>query len=142
MISRKSLKSFIPNLDPLTNKISGEIIDAAYKVHFALGPGLLESVYTACLFHKLKQKGLKVEREVTLPIVFEGIRIDEGLRLDLLVEKRVVVEVKAVENTLAVHEAQLLTYLKLSVMELGLLINFNVPILKKGIKRIALSKPK
>ena len=140
MIPRKTFK--IPkNIDPETNRISGEVIDAAYKVHFALGPGLLESVYEACLSHKIKQKGLKVERQVTLPIVFEDFRLDDALKLDLVVERKVIVELKAIENILPVHEAQLLTYLKLSGMELGLLINFNVPILKKGIKRIALSKP-
>jgi GxxExxY protein len=129
------------NINPQTNRISGEIIDAAYKVHFALGPGLLESVYETCLCHKIRQKGLKTERQVSLPIVFEGIHLDDGLKLDLVVEKKVVVELKAVETILPVHEAQLITYLKLSGMELGLLINFNVPILKKGIKRIALSNP-
>ena len=141
MIPRKLLKNSL-SLDPLTNKISGEIVDAAYKVHFVLGPGLLESVYEKCLLHKISQKGLKVEQQVSLPIDFEGIRLDAGLRLDLLVEKRVIVELKAVETLLPIHEAQLLTQLKLSGMKLGLLINFNVPILKKGIKRIAYSKTK
>jgi GxxExxY protein len=115
-------------------------VDSAFKVHFGLGPGLLESVYKACLVHKLSQKGLRVEQEVPVPIIFEGLRLEAGLRLDLLVENRVVVELKAVEKILPVFGAQLLSYLKLSGHELGLLINFNVPILKKGIKRIALSK--
>lgn len=128
------------NIDPETNRIAKEVVDAAFKVHFALGPGLLENVYEACLIHKLTQKGLKVEKQVTLPIIFEGLRLETGLRLDIVVENQVVVELKAVEKVLPVHEIQLLTYLKLSGYELGLLINFNVPILKNGIKRIALSK--
>ncbi len=141
MIIKKPFKTH-QNIDPETNRISGEVVDAAFKVHFALGPGLLESVYEVCLIHKLSKKGLKVQKQVVLPIVFEEIRLDAGFRLDLLVEDKVVVEIKAIDNILPVHEAQLLTYLKLSGHELGLLINFNVPILKKGIKRIALSKPK
>lgn len=128
------------NIDPETNRIAKEIVDAAFKVHFALGPGLLESVYKTCLIHKLAQKGLKIENEVSLPIIFEGLRLETGFRLDLVVENRVVIELKAVERILPVFEAQLLSYLKLSGHELGLLINFNVPVLKKGIKRMALSK--
>jgi GxxExxY protein len=130
-------KSFF---DAATDKITGQIVDAAYQVHFGLGPGLLESVYEACLSHKLQQKALKVERQVSLPVIFETIRLDAGLQLDLLVEKKVIVELKAVENILPVHQAQLLTYLKLSGHEVGLLINFNVPVLKNGIKRMALSR--
>ena len=128
------------NIDPETNRIAKEIVDAAFKVHFALGPGLLESVYKACLVHKLGQRGLKVEQEKPVPIIFEGLRLEAGLRLDLLVENKVVVELKAVEKILPVFGAQLLSYLRLSGHELGLLINFNAPVLKKGIKRIALSK--
>jgi GxxExxY protein len=129
-------------MPPETDRVAKEVVDAAFKVHYALGPGLLESVYEACLLYKLRAKSLKVEKQVSLPVVFEGVRIDAGLRLDLIVEKRLVVELKAVDSLLPVHEAQLLTYLKLSGLELGLLINFNVPILKKGLKRIALSKNK
>jgi len=135
-------KNIPQNVDPETNRFSKEVVDAAFKVHFSLGPGLLENVYETCLIHKLTQKGLKVERQVLLPIYFEDVRLETGLKLDLLVEKRLIVELKAVEAILPVHEAQLLSYLKLSGCELGLLINFNVPILKKGIKRIALSKSK
>jgi GxxExxY protein len=130
----------IKDIDPETDRIAKEVVDAAFKVHFALGPGLLESVYETCLFHKIKKKGLKVEKQVVLPVIFEDIRLEAGLRLDLLVEKKLIVEIKAVEALLPVHEAQILTYLKLSKHKLGLLINFNVPILKKGIKRIVLSK--
>ena len=133
-------KTLNKNIDSETNRIAKEVVDAAFKVHFALGPGLLENIYEACLIHKLHQKGLKTQQQVYLPIVFEGLRLEKGLRLDLIVESKLVVELKAVEAVLPVHEVQLLTYLKLSGYELGLLINFNVPILKKGIKRIALSK--
>jgi len=124
------------------NDLSGSIVDSAYKVHFSLGPGLLESVYELCLMRHLTQRGLKVERQVEFPVLFEGIKVEAGLRLDLLVEKKVVVEIKAVEKTLPVHASQLLTYLRMTNHELGLLINFNVPLLKDGIKRIALSSSK
>lgn len=125
-------------IDPRLNEISGAVVDAAFKVHSALGPGLLESVYETCLVHALHQRGLRLARQVSLPIKFDGIQLDAGLRLDLLVEDSVIVEIKAVESLLAVHRAQLLTYLKLSGHRLGLLINFNVPVIKEGIKRIVL----
>lgn len=128
------------NIDPSTDLIAKKVVDAAYKVHFSLGPGLLESVYETCLVHKLRQMDLKVEQQVKLPILFEGLKIENGLRLDLLVENELVVELKAVEIVLPVHEIQLLTYLKLSGHKLGLLLNFNVPIMKKGIRRIVLTK--
>ncbi len=130
---------FKNDVNPETNRISKEVVDAAFKVHYALGPGLLENVYETCLIHKLLQKNLNVKNQVTLPIIFEDITLDAGLRLDLLVEDKLIVEIKAVETLLPVHHAQLLTYLKLSGYELGLLMNFNVPIMKNGIKRIALS---
>ena len=117
-------------------------MDAAYKLHSTLGPGLLESVYEGFFAHELKLRGLRVEKQVVLPLTYEGMTLDAGLRLDLLVENRFVVELKAVENLLKVHQAQLKTYLKLSGHELGLLINFNVPLIKDGIQRIALSKKK
>jgi len=113
-------------------------VDAAYAVHRALGPGLLESVYEICLVHELVKRGLNVERQVSLPVVYDSIRLDAGLRLNLLVEKQVVVELKAVELLLPVHKAQVLTYLKLSSHRLGLLINFNVSLIKDGIQRVAL----
>jgi|SRR5215831_7601312 len=119
------------------NQISGEIIDAAMKVHTALGPGLLESAYEGCLKHELTKRGLKVQSQVTLPVIYDGVRIDVGYRIDLLVEDAVIVELKAVERLTPLNEAPLLSYLKLSGRKLGLLINFNVERLKNGIKRIA-----
>jgi len=122
----------------VTNEIAKAVVDAAYTAHRALGPGLLESVYEICLVHELVKRGISVERQVTLPVVYDSLRLDAGLRIDLLVKKEVVVELKAVEVLLPVHEAQLLTYLKLSGHRLGLLINFNVPLIKQGIRRMAL----
>jgi GxxExxY protein len=119
------------------NEISGEIIDAAMKVHSVLGPGLLESAYEACLKHELLKRGLKVVSQVMLPVQYDGVVIDAGYRIDLLVEDSVVIELKAVEKVVPIHEAQLLTYLKLSGMRLGLLLNFNVLHMKDGIKRMA-----
>ena len=118
------------------NQITGAIITAAMKVHTALGPGLLESAYEACLLHELKKQGINVEAQIGLPVVYDGIKIDVGYRLDLLVEDAVIVELKAVEQLNAVHQAQLLSYLKLSGKRAGLLINFNVRHLKDGIKRL------
>jgi GxxExxY protein len=121
-----------------TDRVAKEVVDAAYKVHSTLGPGLLENVYEVCMVHDLTRRGLRVERQVAMPIVFENIRLDAGLRLDMVVNRCVVVENKVAEKILPLHEAQLLTYLKLSGLRLGLLINFNVPLIKEGIKRIAL----
>ena len=121
-----------------TDKVASKIVDAAFAVHTALGPGLLESVYEACLLHELEKRGLKAERQVLLPVVYDNLRLDAGLRLDLVVENRVVVELKAVEMLLPVHKAQVLTYLKLSGHRLGLLVNFNSVLIKDGIQRIAL----
>ncbi len=118
------------------NEISGQIVDAAMKVHSALGPGLLESAYEACLLFELHQRGLTARSQVELPVVYGNVRIDVGYRIDLLVEEEVIVELKAVDQVLAIHEAQLLSYLKLSGKQLGLLINFNVTRLKDGIKRM------
>ena len=118
------------------NKISGMIIEAAMKVHSALGPGLLESTYEACLLHELRKRGLKVLSQVSLPVFYDSIEIDVGYRIDLMVEDCIIVELKAVEKILPIHEAQILSYLKLSRRKLGLLINFNVVHLKNGIKRI------
>ena len=119
-----------------TERVANEIVDSAYKVHTALGPGLMESVYEACLCHELKKRGIPLRRQVSLPIVYDGLRLESGLRLDLLADDSVVVELKAVEQMLPVFEAQLLSYLKLTNLRLGLLINFNVPLIKQGIKRI------
>lgn len=120
------------------NDVSGAIVDAAFRVHSTLGPGLLESVYEVCLEHELKKRGLEVKRQLLLPVVYEGVRLDAGLRLDMLVEDCVIVELKAVEQMGPVFDAQLLTYLKLTGLRLGLSINFNVPVIKDGIKRVVL----
>ncbi len=119
------------------NDVSGHIVDAAMKVHSALGPGLLESAYEACLKYELSKRGLQVISQQMLPVVYEGVKIDTGYRVDLLVEDAVMVELKAVDKIASIHEAQLLSYLKLSGKRLGLLINFNVLYLKDGIKRMA-----
>ena len=117
--------------------LTGKIIGAAIEVHRTLGPGLLESAYEACLMHELRKIGLLVNAQVVLPILYDGLKIDAGYRIDLLVENSVIVELKAVEKLLPIHEAQLLSYLKLNNKTLGLLINFNVVHLKEGIKRMA-----
>jgi GxxExxY protein len=119
------------------NRLSGMIIEAAMKVHSALGPGLLESAYEACLLHELRAMGLAVISRVYLPVMYNGLAIDAGYRIDAMVENSIIVELKAIEKVLSIHEAQLLSYLKLSCRKLGLLLNFNVVHLKDGIKRIA-----
>ncbi len=118
------------------NDISGEIIGAAIEVHKHLGPGLLESVYRDCLRHEIGLRGLTVEMEVALPVGYKGIEISSGYRVDLVVQKRVIVELKAVDTLLPVFTAQLLSYLRLSGLKLGLLINFNVTQLKDGVRRV------
>ncbi len=118
------------------NRVTENVIGASIEVHKALGPGLLESVYEECLCQEFRQRNVQFERQKPLPVVYKGLRLDCGFRLDIVVERKVVLELKAVEALLPVHEAQLLTYLKLSGMTLGLLINFNVPVLKQGLKRI------
>ena len=118
---------------------SGEIIGAAMAVHRALGPGLLESTYEACLAHELAQQGLHFERQKELPVRYDGILLNCGYRIDLLIEGSIIVELKAVEKLLPIHEAQLMSYLKLSGYKIGLLINFNVEVLKSGIKRRVLN---
>ena len=125
-------------VDAPVNRVSGAIVDAAMNVHSVLGPGLLESAYEACLAHELRSRGLQVATQVGLPVVYEGVRLDLGYRIDLLVENAVIVEIKAVEAIAPIHEAQLLSYLKLSGKRVGLLINFNVLHLKDGIKRMVL----
>jgi GxxExxY protein len=119
------------------NQITEKIIGAAITVHKELGPGLLESAYEACLVYELSQLGLAVERQKSLPVSYRSIKIDCGYRIDLLVEDKVVVELKAVERLEKIHEAQLLSFLKLSGYSVGLLINFNVDVLKNGIRRLA-----
>jgi GxxExxY protein len=127
-------------VDSEVEKLAQIVVDAAFKLHSTLGPGLLEGVYEAFLSHELRLRGLKVEKQVLLPLTYEGMTLDAGLRLDLLVEDRLVVELKAVEALLKVHQAQLKTYLKLSGHPLGLLINFNVPLIKDGIERVILTE--
>ena len=118
------------------NQISGKIIEYGIKVHRALGPGMLESAYEACLFYELQKNGLKVEKQVLLPIIYDGVKIDAGYRIDLFVENEVIIELKAVEKLHPIHRAQLLSYLKLSDKKLGLLMNFNVNRLVDGVERI------
>lgn len=123
------------NIEEL-NRISGTILDSSIEVHKQLGPGLLESVYELCLFKELRSRNLFVERQVPIPVVYKGETLNADFRIDLLVEHEIVIELKAVEIILPVHEAQLLTYLKLAEKHLGLLINFNVPKLVNGFKRM------
>ena len=118
------------------NQISGAIVDSAIKVHTALGAGLLESTYEICLIHELKKRRVNVQSQLALPVFYDGLKLDAGYRIDLLVEGEVIVELKSVERLIPIHEAQLLSYLKLSDKKLGLLLNFNVVHLKNGIKRI------
>ena len=119
------------------NDLTGQVIGSAIEVHKTLGPGLLESAYEECLCHELELRGLPFERQKELPIEYKGAILDCGYRLDIVVGNGVVVELKACESLLPIHEAQLLTYLKLTGIKFGLLINFHVPSLKDGIKRIA-----
>jgi GxxExxY protein len=119
-------------------QVAKAVVDGAYRVHKALGPGLLESVYETCLAYELKQRGLAVTTQVATPVVYDGTQIDAGLRLDMLVADCLIVEVKAVETMNPVFKAQLLTCLKLSGRRLGLLINFNVPVINNGIRRVVL----
>lgn len=116
--------------------ITGRILDAAIKVHTALGAGMLESTYQACLHYQLRKDGLHCEHQVRLPVVYEGVHLDAGYRIDFLVEGCIIVELKAVEKLLPVHTAQLMSYLKLSGRRVGLLLNFNVPHLRQGIRRV------
>mgnify|MGYP000607292857 CR=1 FL=1 len=122
-------------VSPEVDAVAKAIVDAAFKVHQALGPGLLECVYESCMCHELSKRGIVFERQRCWPIEYEGVRLESGLRIDLLVEKQVLVELKAVDQLLPLFDAQVLTYLKLTGLRLGLLINFNVPLLKHGVKR-------
>jgi GxxExxY protein len=118
------------------NEIATKIIGLALEVHKALGPGLLESAYKECLAFKLQQSGLQIQKEKVMPLIFEKVNLEYGYRIDLLVENKVVIEIKSVEAWNDVHLAQILTYMKLGEYKLGLLINFNVALLKNGIKRV------
>lgn len=131
------MKSYVPISDKL-EIIGKEIVDSAFSVHKNLGPGLLEKVYEIAFCHEIKKRGLKCERQVTLPIVYDGITFKEALRLDVLVEGLVVCELKAVDLVNPVWDAQVLSHLKLTGNRLGYLINFNVPFMKNGIKRFVM----
>src|SRR3989304_7777726 len=119
-----------------TEKVASGIVEASFRVHSTLGPGLLESVYEACMSYELRNRGIPFNTQVSFPVVYDGLRLDPGFRLDLLVAKAVVVELKSVESMHPVFEAQVLTYLKITGLRLGLLINFNVSLIQQGIKRI------
>ncbi len=118
------------------NDLSYQIIGCVYRVHKELGPGLLESTYEVCLEHELLKAGLNTARQVALPVIYDNIKLDAGYRIDLLVENQIILELKAVDELAPIHKAQLMTYLKLSGLKLGLLLNFKVLDMKKGIKRI------
>lgn len=119
------------------NELSKIVVNCAYKVHKSLGPGLLESAYEECLFYELNKTGMKIEKQKALPLIYEEVKLEIGYRIDLIIENKLIVEIKSVESLNDVHFAQLLTYLKLTDSRLGLLINFNVALIKNGIKRIA-----
>lgn len=123
-------------IPPELERIASPVVDAAFTVHTRLGPGLLESVYEVCLAHELEKRGLTVQRQVVVPISYDSMRIENAFKLDLLIDGRLIVELKALDTVLPVHYAQLLTYLKLTQNRLGLLINFNVPLIKGGIRRV------
>ncbi|WP_298115897.1 GxxExxY protein [Flavobacterium sp.] len=119
------------------NELSKTIVDVSYKIHTRLGPGLLESVYEAILYHELTKRGLKVERQKPIPVIWDDIHLDIGFRSDLIVEDKVIIEIKSVESISNVHLKQLLTYVRVTDLRLGLLINFNEALIKNGIKRVA-----
>ena len=126
------------NYSPLSEKeeyIGRAVVNCAFKVHKNLGPGLLEKVYEVCLAHEIMKAGLDVKRQIDIPIVYDGLKFDEGLRLDLFIEEKVICEIKAVDQVNPVWEAQILSHLKLTGLRLGFLINFNVPVIKEGIRR-------
>ena len=131
---RKTFRS----IDAETERIAKLIVDSAYKVHIKLGPGLLEKVYEVCFCYELKKHGLNYQRQINIPIVYDEIEFTEGLRLDVLVENKVICELKALENVNPVWEAQILSHLKLTNNRLGFLINFNVPKIKNGIRRFVI----
>ncbi|WP_341527920.1 GxxExxY protein [Nostoc sp. UHCC 0302] len=120
----------------IENEVSGVVVDVAYKIHTTLGPGLLESVYETVMDFELRRQKLRVRRQVIIPVVYEGVNLDEGFRADLIVEDQVIVELKSVEAVHPVHKKQLLTYLRLADKRVGLLINFNVSLIKDGISRV------
>ena len=137
---REDAKAPRKDLNELEEHLASSIVDAAIKVHSALGPGLLESVYETCLAHELEKRGHQVKRQVLLPIHYDTLTLDAGLRMDMVVDGLVVLELRAVEHLLPVHHAQLLTYLKLSGLRLGFLLNFNVSLMKDGLTRKILQR--
>ncbi|HET7286277.1 MAG TPA: GxxExxY protein [Pyrinomonadaceae bacterium] len=118
------------------NEIAAAVVDAAFKIHTTLGPGLLESVYQAVLGYELQKRGLRVAQQVGLPLHYEGVKLELGFRIDLIIDEKVIIEIKSVEALAPVHKRQLLTYLKLTDLRLGLLMNFNVALMKNGIHRV------
>ena len=135
MNEKPEKRVFLP-IPPEVERNGKIVLDAAYKIHTALGPGLLESVYEACLAYEIRKTGVRVETQVAMPVIYEDVSVESGLRLDLLVAQCVIVEIKAVERLVPLHEAQLLTYLRISGLRLGFIINFNSLRLKEGIKRM------
>ena len=121
-----------------SDRAARAVVDASFAIHSKLGPGLLEKVYEVCLAYEISRRGMLVHRQVALPVIYAGVQLEAALRLDLLVSDRVIVEVKSVDALASIHTAQMLTYLRLTGLRLGLLINFNVRLIKNGIKRIAL----
>jgi GxxExxY protein len=132
----KGMNKDFPPISSDVELVAAEIVDSALKVHQALGPGLLESIYESCLCHELSKRNVAFERQRCWPVVYDGLRLESGLRADLFVDNCVIVELKAVDQHNPLFESQLLSYLKLADVRLGLLINFNVPLLKHGIRRI------
>ncbi len=132
---RKGQREYEP-LPERVERLATAVVDAAYQTHTTLGPGLLESVYEACLCHELAGRGIPFQRQVAVPVSYRGVRLAADLRLDLLVDEELIVEVKAIEKPEPLHEAQLLTYVKLADVRLGLLISFNVELIKDGIRRV------
>jgi GxxExxY protein len=131
----------MPSEAEILNQLTDRIIRAAIEVHKALGPGLLESAYQVCVAHELGLDHLKVDQEVPLPVVYKGIRMDAGYRLDMVVEDKVIVEFKSVDALVPIHDAQVISYLKLSGLKVGLLMNFNVKVLKAGLRRLVNNFP-
>ena len=116
--------------------LAANLVDAVFKVHSCLGPGLLESVYESCLAKELHKRSIKFQTQIPMPVIYDGEKIDCGFRLDMLLEEKIIIEIKAVEEVLPVHKAQILTYLKITNLHLGFLVNFNVPLIKYGIQRV------
>ena len=137
-LNHKGTKTQREAITPELNELARQVVDAAFTVHKTLGAGLLESVYEACLCHELEKRNIPFQKQVSLPVVYDGITLDAGLRLDIWIDRQLIVELKAVEQLNNVHKAQLLTYIKLTNNRLGLLINFNTARIKDGIKRVIL----